>query len=144
LYNNVDINLDIYNQINRKLQQLQNTSIVVGVLGNSDSEILKRAVFTEFGTNKMPAWRWLYKSLNKMRPDYPRIVGQILSNVLANREINLNPIGIWSVGKVKEMIGIITTPRLSYSTIAMKGSSKPLINTGQMRNSISFEIRNNE
>lgn len=138
---NVNINFDVYNQIRAKLEEAQHTSVVVGILGQTDSEVLQRAIYTEFGTRHMPSWRWLQKSVNRMKPDYKRIVGTVLIKLLNNQRPNYNAVGIWATGRVKDTIGRIRTPRLTAETIAIKGSSKPLINTGQMRNAVSFEIR---
>jgi hypothetical protein len=141
LSNNVRINLDTYNQIRSKVEQLQHTSVVVGILGNTDSEILQRAIYTELGTSKMPSWGWLRKSVVKMKPQYKLMATQVFESVINNRTPNYESVGVWAAGRVKETIGIIRSPKLSEATIAEKGSSKPLIDSGQMRNSVSFEIR---
>lgn len=138
---NVDIDFTVLNQIQSKLETAQNTSIVVGLIGNIDSEILMRGVYTEFGTNKFQGWRWLQKSVNYMKKDYSRIVANVIVQLLNNQNPNYNGIGLWASGKTKEMIGRIRSPKLSALTIQMKGSSKPLIDSGQMRNSVSYEIR---
>lgn len=138
---NVRINLTQLNQIQNKLREAQNKVVVVGLIGQTDSEIIKRGIYTEFGTSKMVGWHWLRRSVQTMKPKYKNLVGRIIAQLLQNRPVNYNLIGIWAQGEVKKKIGTITTPALKPSTIQAKGSSKPLIDTGQMRNSISFEIR---
>ena len=42
--------------------------------------------------------------------------------------------------EIQQSIRQLRTPPNSPLTIAMKGSSNPLINTGKLRNSVDFEI----
>lgn len=46
----------------------------------------------------------------------------------------------WAVGELQARIARGIAPGLAESTIAAKGSSVPLIDTGQLRSSISYEI----
>jgi phage gpG-like protein len=48
--------------------------------------------------------------------------------------------GEWFVGVVKKRIAAGIPPALKAETIRRKGSSKPLIDTGQLRNSITAEV----
>lgn len=52
----------------------------------------------------------------------------------------LNSLGVFYTGKVKETIKNGSFKALSPKTIKKKGSSKPLIDTGRLRNSIDHEI----
>lgn len=57
----------------------------------------------------------------------------------------LNKLGLYVVGIVQKRIGNgDITPELSEKTIARKGSSVPLIDTGQLRSSISHEAELNK
>jgi len=47
---------------------------------------------------------------------------------------------LWVVGEMQARIARGIAPALAESTIASKGSSVPLIDTGQLRSSISYEI----
>ena len=51
-------------------------------------------------------------------------------------------IGIVATNDVKDYFITGNFKALSEKTIKAKGSSKPLINTGELRNSISYEVRN--
>jgi hypothetical protein len=50
-------------------------------------------------------------------------------------------IGMRVVGDIQDRISDGIPPPNSPITIARKGSSKPLIDSGQLRQSISFEVR---
>ena len=53
----------------------------------------------------------------------------------------LNQIGSWAVGSIQTRIAGNIPPILAPSTIARKGSSVALINTNQLRSSISHEVK---
>lgn len=50
----------------------------------------------------------------------------------------LETLGLWDQAKIRESIRNTTTPPNADATIAAKGSSHPLIDTGQMLLSVSF------
>jgi hypothetical protein len=54
---------------------------------------------------------------------------------------DLEKIGLWVVNKVKAKFGSDDLVPNSEATIKAKGSDKPLIDTGQLRNSITYVIR---
>lgn len=47
---------------------------------------------------------------------------------------------LWVVGQIQQRIASGISPSLDPRTIARKGSSTPLIDTGQLRSSISYEV----
>ena len=139
---NVRIDTRMLDQIQRNLNQFSNQHIVVGLLGSAGSEIVMRGVYTEFGTSKMPAWRWLKRSVDIMTPQYKRHASQVFTSILNGRNPNYDVVGLWAKSQVQKFLADVTTPRLSWATIQKKGSDKPLIDTGQMGMSISYEVRN--
>lgn len=53
----------------------------------------------------------------------------------------LGMLGAWAASQVKETITEIDIPPpLADSTVQAKGSSKPLVDTGQLKNSITYEV----
>jgi hypothetical protein len=57
----------------------------------------------------------------------------------AQRALGL--LGAWAVAEVKNTITEIDIPPpLADSTVQAKGSSKPLVDTGQLKNSIQYEV----
>ena len=55
-------------------------------------------------------------------------------------ESSLKKIGVFAVGQIKKFIADGVPPPNDPATIARKGSSKPLIATGQMRSSITYRL----
>lgn len=86
----------------------------------------------------------LLPPLKENAGEYARLLAQGIKNNLANGE---------PVEQVYEKLGMLATNDvkayfvsgnfvpLKQSTIDAKGSSKPLIDSGELRNSISYEIR---
>lgn len=52
----------------------------------------------------------------------------------------LTKLGIMGQGDVQAEITALTSPPNSPVTIALKGSSKPLIDTGEMRGSVTYKV----
>lgn len=68
-----------------------------------------------------------------------------LKNSLANGtdpKLVYEKIGIVATNDVKDYFITGNFKALSEKTIKAKGSSKPLLDTGELRNSISYEVRN--
>ena len=95
-------------------------------------------------TIKIPERSFIRSTMNSNKKKYTELLEKGIKSALA---------GATSVKSVYEKIGIIIvndvkttmvtgnfTP-LKSSTIKAKGSSKPLIDSGEMRNSITYEVR---
>jgi hypothetical protein len=66
--------------------------------------------------------------------------GLVRKNNPVPLETLANQFGLWSVGRIQQRISDGIDPPLAPSTIARKGSSTPLINTGQLRSSITYRL----
>ena len=76
---------------------------------------------------------------------YSDLLALGLKNALANGtdpKLVYEKIGIVAANDVKDYFITGNFKALSEKTIKAKGSSKPLIDTGELRNSISYEVRN--
>jgi hypothetical protein len=56
----------------------------------------------------------------------------------------LRRLGLFVKGLIQERMAQGIAPGLKRATIERKGSSKPLIDTGQLRSSIAYEVRKGE
>lgn len=63
---------------------------------------------------------------------------KIVKGTLSSKQA-LDILGVWLTGKIQSRIAKGIPPALAQATIDRKGSSKPLINTGQLRSSITHE-----
>lgn len=98
----------------------------------------------EFGTKTIPARPFMRTSFDE---NYQRIVKLInlqydqITDGKNSAEKSLNAIGIVMVGLIQQKIRAIVSPPNSPRTIAIKGSSKPLIDFGQMIQSVTYKVQ---
>lgn len=97
----------------------------------------------EFGTDKIPARPWLLRGFNSGRKEYEEILEEGINDTV-KKGIDIrkafHKVGVVAVGKVQLFITKLKTPPNSEITIARKGSSNPLIDTGAMRGSVNYKL----
>lgn len=101
------------------------------------------ARWNHWGTATIPSRPFLLMALSGDRAEVQRIVKQVSKAVMLGKlsvDQGLNLLGIWGVKETQRVIALGVEPPNAPSTIKQKGSSKPLIRYGQLRNSISFKI----
>lgn len=69
-----------------------------------------------------------------------RLFGKLIDGYVTGEQA-LGLLGEFLVSKVRKKITTITTPPLAPATIARKRSSKPLIDSGQMRASVQYIVK---
>lgn len=117
--------------------------------GDGTSVALIAAV-NEFGTNhagrnrkvKIPERSWKRSVFDKNINRIWRVIEQLISKILTGQltaEKAIAQLGEWWTGMEKDSITNLTSPPNAPITIRKKGSSNPLIDTGQMRNSIDHK-----
>lgn len=128
--------------------------ILVGVpegAGSYDSEggqqltIATIAAVNEFGTadGRIPARPFLSTAIEEGAPKFVRTVELGLPKVLSGEQPMswlMHRVGNIAKGEVQQKITDIKNPPNAPATIAKKGSSNPLIDTGALRNSIDYLI----
>ena len=106
----------------------------------------KRAVLTtvdiarinHYGTDKIPARPFLDVSIAQKQGILIKSVNSDLRRCLTPDEA-MDRLGARAVGVVQSYITKLRNPPNSPSTIARKGSSNPLIDTGLMRQSVTYQ-----
>lgn len=130
--------------------------VAVGVLGSAASEkhddpdakkpatVGQVAVWNHYGTSTIPARPFLTLALEKHREELKKLQAR-LGYALVTGKLTLDTalalLGEAAVAKIKQTIADGVAPANAPSTIEAKGSSTPLINTGQLRGSIVSEVR---
>lgn len=130
----------------RELKSLGGSSLTIGVQGNAGSHpsglnMADVASFNEFGTSTAPARSFLrstFDDADYYRDDLTRLARRVGKQLSARRALTI--LGFKITSDVKQKIVELKTPPNAPSTIAEKGSSNPLIDTGRLRQSIDFEI----
>lgn len=97
------------------------------------------AAANHFGTDKIPARPFLDKGVERERATIAKEVARMLA-AGARPEEAVKRAAELAVGGVKKQIRDTLSPPNSPMTIARKGSSHPLIDTGNMRNSINYKL----
>lgn len=93
-----------------------------------------------FGNDRIPARPWLDVGVQSGNADYMRIIADNPNDLDNALEI----VGAVAVGKVQEFMTNLSTPANAPSTIAKKGSSSPLIDTGNLRQSVTYSVTKNK
>jgi hypothetical protein len=123
----------------------------VGVIGAPAAEqedgvtIADIAMFHEFGTATVPERSFIRRTFYAhaqaaMRTLCARLSKQVVEGqVDAHRAVGL--LGAWGAAQVKNTITQTDIPPpLKPATIAAKGSTKPLVDTGRLLNAISWDL----
>ena len=99
----------------------------------------------EFGTadGKIPERSFMRASANRISKDMIKFIAagiQDIYTLKASTAGLLGRIGVKVKGEVQSEITNVTSPANKASTVASKGSSSPLIDQGQMRQAVTFEV----
>ena len=115
------------------------------------ADIALIAATQEFGTTRagrgnsvtIPSRPFMRPALVTNKEKLAKLQKKLSSEIMSGErtvENGLELIGEFMVSKIKRAINDVETPPLAMSTIKGKGSEKPLINTGQMRNSVTYIV----
>lgn len=100
------------------------------------------ATYHEFGLG-VPRRSFLAGWVDESQDKIVKVIvrgGQALASRKLTMPQLLEQTGAWAVGSVQERMANNIPPPLAPETIARKGSSVALIDTGQLRSSISYQI----
>lgn len=87
----------------------------------------------------IPARPWLVPGVQSGTVDYLRVIEKGVKKG-DNLDMVLERVGIVAVGNVQQYMTDLKTPPNAPSTIAKKGSSNPLIDSGAMRASVTYSV----
>ena len=93
----------------------------------------------EFGTLKIPPRPFFRNAIDENTPKWVDFLGRDLVNT-NDAGISYNRLGEIARGDIVESITKLNTPPNSPKTIALKGSSNPLIDTGFLRANVTFKV----
>ncbi|OGU55480.1 MAG: hypothetical protein A2V66_11950 [Ignavibacteria bacterium RBG_13_36_8] len=98
------------------------------------------AMFHEFGTKRLPPRPFVRLSFDNARVKINTFVNKTIDKIITNKmnvSTGLDHLGLFGKNIIQAFFPLIQPP-LKPLTIARKGSSKPLIDTGQLRASVTF------
>lgn len=93
----------------------------------------------QFGTEHIPARPWLDKGVEAGAEKITKTAIELFKRGEDPRRV-MDALGAVAVGEVQKYVTELDTPPNAPSTIRQKGSSNPLINTGALRQSITYEV----
>lgn len=107
------------------------------------TDVCDVAAWNELGTVNMPSRPFLRKSVDENEGKINSFLRSKKDDLVsgASAEQVLKEIGIFQKDLIQEKITNGSFAPNAESTVKKKGSSKPLIDTGRMRQSVNYEIK---
>lgn len=137
-----------YRDLVKRVFDLQRPRVAVGIFESDErtddgKTVLEVAIINEFGGGNVPSRSflraWFDENADRARSTLTKLLQQVVDGKLTKQKA-LEQFGLWCQGEVQKRIAAGIPPPNAPSTVAKKGSSKPLINKGQLRSSITFAI----
>lgn len=130
-----------------ELEYLATHFVEIGIFSDSNREdgtpMLMIAFTHEFGMQNIPERSYLRAgfdaNLDKIQREFEFLLSQVLELKITGKSA-LDLIGASVTTKIQDFLVELKEPPLAESTIRAKGSSNPLIDTGQLMNSITWKI----
>lgn len=113
--------------------------------GKVSSAVVDRAIWNHYGTSRgIPARPFLLNAIRKNRSEYLRFLKASGAHILRGEmtlDTAMRQLGIMAQGDIQEEITNLRDPPNAPSTIKAKGSSNPLIDTGEMRSKVTWQVK---
>lgn len=137
-----------YIRIQRDIRALRDRSVKVGIMGSETVKgvsVVDYAMYNEFGTRNIPARPFMATTYAQYGDQMSQFIDYLASRMF---------VGLISADRVLRVIGESYQAKVQMTirnakewavpnapgTIAQKGSSSPLIDTGRMIQSVRYEI----
>ena len=131
----------------------QTNTVKIGVFGsagqskNGDLTNAQLAIIHEFGTARTPSRSFLRSTFDEKNKEWRKFIEAMSKRVFEGDMDELQVLGLLgekAVADIREKIRSGIAPTLKASTIKRKGSSKPLIDSGRLLNSIGWQVVKSE
>lgn len=138
--------------LSKELSKLQSDGVALvgiheaaGMHEESDLTVAAVGAYNHFGVpeRKIPARPWLDVGVASGNEEYLETVEEGVQRGLSSEQI-LEQLGNLAVGHTQQFITDLKDPPNAPSTIRKKGSSNPLIDTGNLRQSVTYSVVNNK
>lgn len=131
-----------------QIKELEGLEVRVGfqagdAADESGVDIANIAMFNEVGTSRAPSRPFLRMSVDENTEKITKMCQAQVKRLAkgASAQEILQTLGTFQKGLIQEKIGSGSFTPNAASTIRRKGSDHPLIDTGRMRQSVSFVIK---
>ncbi len=144
----------------KRVNDCKSATLVVGIMGDKGNEISKAehgngnprgsrsltvldvATFHEFGLG-VPERSFVRAWFDMFQPQARKMITVMLKSVIDGKRTKANALellGVRFVGELQKFIVTGPFQALEPATIRAKGSSKPLIDTGQTKSAVTYRI----
>lgn len=108
-----------------------------------EADVAEIAMFNELGTSRSPSRPFLRQTVDKNKAKIKQMCKQTAKQIAKGGSAQqcLKLLGAFGVSLVQETIVSGTYKPNAPRTLEMKGSDKPLIDTGRMRQSVHYVIK---
>jgi hypothetical protein len=135
-------------RVERLFDDLRRYALLIGIFGEDDSEMVQIAIWNEFGTSKIPERSFLRAGFDANQSRIEQIcemaLDEVLEGVDGSSQFDVasmyDQIGLQVADIIREYLTDLRSPPNAPSTIKLKGSSNPLIDTGHLRSSIVWKV----
>jgi len=105
---------------------------------------IDKAIWNEFGTRRgIPERPFMRNAMRGNRKKYANAMKVSVKKILLGEttlRVVLGKLGALAQGDIQNEITALRTPENAPATIKRKGSSNPLIDTGEMRQAVTWKI----
>jgi len=146
-----------YRDIVREVERFQRSEILIGFQEGTITHVQTKgdraktgglsmpqiAAENEFGTQRIPERSFMRTSFDENVTRIQALIRREYEQVVDGNKTEANAlglVGLYVVGLIQQKIRQITQPPNSPTTIAIKKSSKPLIDFGQMVGSVTYVV----
>lgn len=139
-----------WKRIRREIHAAGKAGVKIGLLagdaereGGEPYDNVDVAIANEFGTDTIPERSFLRSTADAQREQIAAFKAREWDRILRGQSTvreALGRLGAWHRGEVQRTITRLREPPNAPSTIRAKGSDNPLIDTGQMRQAVNYEV----
>lgn len=123
----------------------ENAHVNVGVIEQATyptgESVAQVAFWNEYGTATAPSRPFFRQTINDNKSNWVASVGNLMKLHNGDTQKVMGLMGQHIQGQIVQSITTWTTPPNSAYTEAKKGFNKPLVDTGQLSRSISYEVK---
>ncbi|WVH13983.1 hypothetical protein CASP1_00062 [Alcaligenes phage CASP1] len=136
--------------LKQELSKLQGAQVALvgiheaaGMHESGDLTVAAVGAYNHFGVpDKIPARPWLDVGVDTGTKEYLETIEEGIAEGLDSKQI-LEQVGALAVGYTQQFITDLRDPPNADSTIKKKGSDNPLIDTGNLRQSVTYSVVRN-
>jgi len=128
----------------KQLESLFKKEITVGLHGDVGKDNLTKGFANEFGTKNIPERSFIRAGFDAEKGNINRDAEKLVKKVVAmeiKSQTAAELLGDTAKGRIQEFAIDLRDPPNAASTIKQKGSSNPLVDTGQMIGAIDYKVK---